>query len=134
MKYIIEFELPDNETVKKQIKYCPVHWQIWGYRGDTIAKPKAENIYDTLQAERIKTFDYCGTCNHKRCDNCIANSLDDYCIPTGYAPKDISQMDSVIPKNALRSDCTGCRFVGMYDTQFPCANCVRKNKDYYDSE
>lgn len=44
------------------------------------------------------------------------------------------QMDSVIPKNALRSDCNGCRFVGAYDTEFPCANCVRKNKDYYDSK
>lgn len=47
---------------------------------------------------------------------------------------DTPQFDSGIPKNALRSDCTGCRFVGAYDTQFPCVNCVRKNKDYYDSE
>jgi len=44
------------------------------------------------------------------------------------------QTDAEIPKNALRSDCTGCRFVGTYDTEFPCANCVRKNKDYYDSK
>lgn len=86
------------------------------------------------QTERIKTPDYCDICNHNGCDNCIANSLDDYCVPSGYVPKDISQTNSVIPKNALRSDCTGCRFVGMYDTQFPCANCVRKNKDYYDSD
>ena len=28
-------------------------------------------------------------------------------------------------------DCTGCKFVGTYDTDFPCANCVRKTKDYY---
>lgn len=45
---------------------------------------------------------------------------------------DTPQTDAEIPKNALRSDCTGCRFVGTYDTEFPCANCVRKNKDYYD--
>lgn len=44
---------------------------------------------------------------------------------------DTPQTDAEIPKNALRSDCTGCRFVGTYDTEFPCANCVRKNKDYY---
>jgi hypothetical protein len=49
-------------------------------------------------------------------------------------PKDEPQTDAEIPKNALRSDCTGCRFVGWYDTDFPCVNCVRKNKDYYDSE
>lgn len=47
---------------------------------------------------------------------------------------DTSQTDAEIPKNSLRSDCTGCRFVGTYDTEFPCANCVRKNKDYYSAE
>ena len=51
-----------------------------------------------------------------------------------YRRADTPQTDAEIPKNALRSDCTGCRFVGTYDTVFPCANCVRKNKDYYDSE
>ena len=50
MKYTIEFELPDNETVKRQIKRCPVHWQIWGYCGDTIAKPKEETA-DTPQTD-----------------------------------------------------------------------------------
>ena len=30
-----------------------------------------------------------------------------------------------------QTDCTGCKFVGWYDTDFPCVNCVRKNKDYY---
>ena len=44
------------------------------------------------------------------------------------------QKDLEITRNSLRSDCTGCRFVGWYDTEFPCVNCVRKNKDYYDSK
>lgn len=52
MKYTIEIDLPDNETVKRQIKYCPVHWQIWGYCGDTIAKPKQRTQPDTPQNER----------------------------------------------------------------------------------
>lgn len=175
MKYTIEFELPDNETVKKQIKYCPVHWQIWGYCGDTIAKLKVEDTadipqmdcdtcrhykltcelfseickyepiiqtetqnsnmtFETPQIKRIKTTDYCDICNHKGCDNCIANSLDDYCVPSSYAPKNIPQIDLEVTRNSLRTDCTECRFVGWYDTDFPCVNCVRKNKDYYDSE
>ena len=45
------------------------------------------------QTERIKTLDYCDICNHKGCDNCIANNLDDYCVPSGYAPKDTPQTD-----------------------------------------
>ena len=30
-----------------------------------------------------------------------------------------------------KTDCNGCKFVGTYDTEFPCANCSRKTKDYY---
>lgn len=45
------------------------------------------------QTERMKTLDYCDICNHKRCDNCITNNLDDYCVPSGYTPKDAPQTD-----------------------------------------
>ena len=44
MKYIIEIDLPDNETIKRVISKCPVHWQIWGYCGDTIAKPSIDIV------------------------------------------------------------------------------------------
>lgn len=30
--------------------------------------------------------------------------------------------------------CDGCRFVGTYDTDFPCRNCLRKERDYYEPE
>lgn len=30
--------------------------------------------------------------------------------------------------------CDGCRFVGTYDTDFPCCSCVRREKDYYAPE
>ena len=39
MKYKIEFELPDNETVLKEIETSPVKWVIWGYTGYCIAEP-----------------------------------------------------------------------------------------------
>ena len=57
---------------------------------DEIEKPQQS---DTPQTERIKTTDYCDICNHKGCDNCTANNLDDYCVPSGYAPKDTPQTD-----------------------------------------
>ena len=50
------------------------------------------------------------------------------------ADKDTPQTDEEITKNSLRTDCNGCKFVGWYDTDFPCVNCIRKNKDYYTSE
>lgn len=30
--------------------------------------------------------------------------------------------------------CDGCRHVGTYDTDFPCSGCIRREKDYYESE
>ena len=39
MKYIIEFELPDNDTIKEKIKTAFVRWSVWGYSGFTNAKP-----------------------------------------------------------------------------------------------
>ena len=30
--------------------------------------------------------------------------------------------------------CDGCRFVGTYDTDFPCCCCIRREKDYYEKE
>lgn len=60
---------------------------------DGLIDLKVEPIADTPQTERIKTPDYCDICNHKGCDNCIANNLDDYCVPSGYTPKDTPQTD-----------------------------------------
>lgn len=42
MKYKIEFELPDNETVLSEIKTAFVEWAIWGYSGLARAKPVKE--------------------------------------------------------------------------------------------
>lgn len=43
MIYTIEFELPDNDTVIKNIKTARVSWSVWGYSGVTHAQPKNEN-------------------------------------------------------------------------------------------
>ena len=42
MKYTIEFELPDNETVTEEIKTTFVKWSVWGYSGFAKAKQKEE--------------------------------------------------------------------------------------------
>lgn len=89
--------------------------------------PQTDLLVKTPRKSRESHEKNCETCRDKdayddwqgNCDECENGSM--------YTP----QTDAEIPKNALRSDCTECRFVGTYDTEFPCANCVRKNKDYY---
>ena len=46
----------------------------------------------------------------------------------------IESLPSAQPEHTSNNDCNGCKFVGCYDTDFPCANCIRKNKDYYAPE
>ena len=46
----------------------------------------------------------------------------------------INKLPSAQPDITRDNDCNGCKFVGCYDTDFPCANCVRKDKDYYEPE
>ena len=48
---------------------------------------------------------------------------------------DLNQRNGCEPTaDTPQTDCNGCKFVGWYDTEFPCVNCIRKNKDYYTSE
>lgn len=35
---------------------------------------------------------------------------------------------------AFELPCDGCKFVGTYDTDFPCSRCIRREKDYYEQE
>ena len=42
MKYKIEFELPDNEVVQKEIKHTRIKWMVWGYDGYAKAIPSAD--------------------------------------------------------------------------------------------
>lgn len=102
---------------------------------------KMEQKIGRIQKE-LETVDYGDGCPlhgendcaevRKAYDRGYANGLYEALTLFKLIEADTPQTD--IPKSTLRTDCTGCRFVGSYDTEFPCANCVRKNKDYYDAE
>ena len=81
------FTYPDDDYMTMECLCRKLH------KYGLIDKQDGKYTADTPQTERIKTPDYCDICNHKECDNCIANSLDDYCVPSGYAPKDTPQTD-----------------------------------------
>ena len=80
------------------------------------------------QTERIKTLDYCDICNHKGCDNCIANSLDDYCVPSGYEPitQTETQNSNLTFEKRTMLDCYNCK---RFDTEDECIECHYEPKD-----
>lgn len=51
MKYTIEFELPDNETVLQGIKNEYVKWAVWGYSGLSKAKPVSKKKQKEQEAQ-----------------------------------------------------------------------------------
>ena len=113
-------------------------------KDEPITQMKTQNSNLTF-----KTLEYCNICDHKGCEECIANALDEHCIPSQFKKqiedecakeyeelglKELKELIEADRKDEPQTDCNGCKFVGWYDTEFPCVNCVRKNKDYYSPE
>ena len=94
----------------------------------------AEEVADTPQTDDDYFLSLMDAVTHGEMSDASANQAYIDYINKQVEESDTPQTDAEISKNALRSACTGCRFVGTYDTEFPCANCTRKNKDYYDAD
>ena len=83
---------------------------------------------DTPQTERMKTHDYCDICNHKGCGTCIANNLDDYCVPSNYEPttQTETQNSNLTFENRTMLDCYNCK---RYKSDDACVECRYEPKD-----
>lgn len=81
--------------------------------------------------------------------DCVGLSVDDVKKVTDEVVKGLKRLPSAQPErywidsegniSALPSaqpkiSCDGCRYVGTYDTDFPCSGCIRREKDYYEQE
>ena len=97
---------------------CPTcrRWSSYGYCVHRECKG-----YEP-QTERMKTLDYCDICNHKGCDNCIANNLDDYCVPSGYEPitQTETQNSNLTFEKRTMLDCYNCK---RFETEDECIEC-----------
>lgn len=51
-----------------------------------------------------------------------------------YTDDDAVEAIEALPSAQPVITCDGCKFVGTYDTDFPCRNCIRREKDYYAQE
>ena len=68
----------------------------------------------------------------------LNNILADY-VPYLHGVTEAIPLDCAVTIQTLPSaqpviTCDGCRFVGTYDTDFPCCSCIRREKDYYEPE
>ena len=82
----------DAEYLEELEKKAKRHDFFEGYiKGIEVAFAFAEELVKDIgnrkTEPRIKTADYCDICNHKGCENCVADSRDDYCVPSNFEPK-----------------------------------------------
>ena len=52
----------------------------------------------------------------------------------GIPCPEVDALKSLPSPQPMVLTCDGCRYVGTYDTDFPCSGCIRREKDYYDQE
>ena len=96
MKYKIEFDLPDNETVVTEIKTEPVKWSVWGYSGYAFATPvKGKKSKRQMEADNSVSPEIvrCKDCKHFKDNRCLNDdvhySIDDCgCQPSFYVTDD----------------------------------------------
>ena len=106
------------------------------------ADRKTENCSEIPNNCEHITEDGVTCAKYPACDDCLDNPLNKVkgserlVKGSEQTEPTISKMEQVDKDINVRSkdeqtDCNGCKFVGTYDTEFPCANCSRKTKDYY---
>ena len=99
----------------------------------------------------FKTLEYCDICDHKGCEECIANALDEHCIPSQFKKqiedecakeyeelglKELKELikadrktesNSEKPNNCEETDCDTCRYAGECDWE-PWQECPYESK------
>ena len=76
--YHLVFETDDKNIVEKVEQFfCDVM--------DAKTEPQRETKTETQNSNlTFKTLEYCDICDHKGCEECIANALDDHCMPSQF--------------------------------------------------
>ena len=120
------YEPKDEKTCEtcRYWKYIAHEWQCETTKCQGYT-PKTENSSEMPNNCEHITEDGVTCAKYPACDDCLDNPLNKVKgskrLLKGYHEKE----------DEPQKDCNGCKFVGTYDTEFPCANCSRKTKDYY---
>ena len=136
----------DPEKLKNEIAKAPV-WtsltiiEMINKMTETQMKTQNSNL-------TFKTLEYCDICDHKGCEECIANALDEHCIPSQfkkqiedecakeYEELGLKELKELIeadrktePSNSEKTnncekDCFLCKWLGDVDV---CGRCRNRN-------
>ena len=81
-------DIRDSQRIKEIRDNTRAMAEAFGRIADTLAE--ALELYVSTQTETqnsnltFKTLEYCDICDHKGCEECIANALDEHCMPSQF--------------------------------------------------
>ena len=119
----------DINEMPPKCQYCS-YWEVCEYPW---VCPDREQLATKLQ----QTCSATDTISRQAAIDAIRASTSKY---TGFMEMEMYTDDDAVeaiedlPSAQPVITCDGCKFVGTYDTDFPCRNCIRREKDYYAQE
>lgn len=109
---------------------CPMHNKPFCHPHDMTTNDERKELVDTVERwgceHSIVTNEMNDTINRTMAINAI-----DRAVTKEAARWSLQELPSAEPPVPT---CDGCRYVGTYDTDFPCSRCIRREKDYYAQE
>ena len=107
-------------------------------------EPQRETKTETQNSNlTFKTLEYCDICDHKGCEECVANALDEHCMPSQFKKqiedecakeyeeiglkelKELIEADRKAEPNCSEkpNNCDTCRNKGFEGCEQPCLGC-----------
>ena len=84
------YEFDDNDSDKYETIRCP-HCHKYPFKCTEIQTYDFvevvmfdEKKHRPWECDRLKTDEYCDTCDHEGCDNCVSDATNPYCVPSNY--------------------------------------------------
>ena len=106
---------------------CPMHDKPFCHPHDMTTNDERKELVDAVERwgceHSIVTNEMNDTINRTMAINAI-----DRAVTKEAARWSLQELPSAEPPVPT---CDGCRYVGTYDTDFPCSRCIRREKDYY---
>lgn len=113
---------------------CPMHDKPFCHPHDMTTNDERKELVDTVERwgceHSIVTNEMNDTINRMNdtINRTMAINAIDRAVTKEAARWSLQELPSAEP---LVPTCDGCRYVGTYDTNFPCSRCLRREKDYY---
>ena len=109
---------------------CPMHDKPFCHPHDITTNSEQKKLVNAVER---------WSCEHSIVTNEMSDTISramaidaiDRAVTKEAARWSLRELPSAQPPTLI---CDGCRYVGTYDTDFPCSRCIRREKDYYAQE